>query len=235
MAKKSKEIWKTYKNVFDDFTLRTVFKLMSQQVIDGLESPIEIGKEANIFTAITPDKKKVIVKIYRLEGCNFNKMYDYIKQDARYTNLKKQRREIIFSWVQREYRNLMKAREAGVSVPTPMVYRNNVLVMEYIGDEIIAQQLKNSIPKNIEGFLKKLVTELKKLYNGAGLVHADLSEFNILNYKETPVLIDFSQSTMKKSNNSDELLKRDIKNIIRFFKKIGLKTDKKDILNRITL
>jgi len=90
MVRSSREEWKTYKNVFDNFTERTLFKLMGQKVIDGLEGPVKIGKESNVFTAAS-NRGRVIVKIYRLEGCNFNKMFDYIRKDKRYVNMKKSR------------------------------------------------------------------------------------------------------------------------------------------------
>jgi RIO kinase 1 len=233
MVRKSKEIWKVYKNVFDQFTERLIFKLKTQKVIDELKSPIQIGKEANVFSASTPANRDVIVKIYRLESCNFNQMFNYIKQDVRFMHLKKRRREIIFAWVQREHRNLLKARGAGVRVPTPLAYLNNIIVLEFIGDDEVAPQLKNAIPKNPEKFFKDLMSDYKKLYQDASLIHGDFSEFNILNYKEKPVMIDFSQCTPIKSPNANELLVRDIKNICRFFNKIGYETDKSEVISYI--
>ena len=63
----NKEKFKTMHNVFDHFTNRTIFKLISEGYFDGLESPISIGKEANIFSA-TSTQGRVMVKIYRLEA-----------------------------------------------------------------------------------------------------------------------------------------------------------------------
>ncbi len=51
MAKVAREKFKTYQNVLDEFTIRTLFKLITQGHFDGVESPISIGKEANIFSA----------------------------------------------------------------------------------------------------------------------------------------------------------------------------------------
>ena len=65
------------------------------------------------------------------------------------------------------------------------------------------------------------------------LIHGDLSAFNILNYKEKPVLIDFSQSTITKTPNSEELLKRDIHNVVTFFRKHGVKADEEEVLEQI--
>jgi len=219
---KPKEEFKTWGNVFDQFTQRTVYKLITQGHFEGLESPISIGKESNVFSALRKDNTRVIVKIYRLEACDFNRMYDYIKDDPRFVNLKKGKRNIIFKWVQREYRNLLKAREANVSVPMPIAFSNNVLVLEFIGDNnVIAPKLKDALPKNPKDFFEKVILNIKKLYQ-AGMVHADLSAFNILNYNEKPFFIDFSQSTTLEGSRAKEYLERDIKNICNFFKKIGL-------------
>ena len=232
---KPKEEFKTWGDVFDQFTQRTVYKLISQGHFEGLESPISIGKESNIFSAVRKDGTRVMVKIYRLETCDFNRMYDYIKDDPRFLRLKKGKRNVIFAWVQREYRNLLKARQANVSVPTPITFSNNVLVLEFIGDDgIVAPKLKDSIPRNQKEFFEKIVGNLKKLYR-AGLVHADLSAFNILNLNEKPVFIDFSQCTTLDTSRANEYLDRDIRNICNFFRKIGLKNSDAKIKEKIVL
>ena len=219
-------------NVFDEFTNKTIFKLISEGYFDGLESAVALGKEANIFSA-KKGTERVMVKIYRLETCDFNRMYDYIKQDPRYVGLKGKKREIIFSWVQREYRNLLKAREAGVRVPTPFAFKNNVLVLEFIGKgNDIAPRLVTQKPKNPKGFFEEIVINIKKLYK-AGLVHADLSAFNILNFEEKPVFIDFSQCNPTTIGRTDEFLERDVKNIVNFFKRLGLKIDEEKTLKKI--
>ena len=236
MSQKSrpKEEFKTWGDVFDQFTQRTVYKLISQGHFEGLESPISIGKESNVFSALKKDGTRVMVKIYRLETCDFNRMYDYIKDDPRFLNMKRGKRNIIFTWVQREYRNLLKAREANVTVPTPLTFSNNVLVLEFIGEnEMIAPKLKDDIPKNPKIFFEKIVSNIKKLYK-AGLVHADLSSFNILNCNGTPVFIDFSQCTPLESSRAGEYLERDVRNICIFFRKIGLKVDEKKIKEKST-
>jgi len=231
MAKISKEKWKVWGNVFDEFTFRTLFKLASQGHFEVLQSPISIGKESNIFSAKKNDVK-IIIKIYRLETCDFNRMYDYIKYDPRYINVKTQKRKIVFAWTQREFRNLMKAREAGVNVPRPIAFLNNVLCLEFIGDKEAAPKLKDKPPKNKKIFFNKVVDNIQKLYK-ADLVHADLSQFNILNFKEEPVFIDFSQCTLKRNPRAEEFLIRDVRNITNFFNKIGLKVNQERVLKQI--
>ena len=233
MVTYGKERFKTKHGVFDDFTNRTLFKLITEGHFEGLESPINIGKESNVFTAITKDEDRVIVKIYRIETCDFNQMYSYIKDDPRYSNLKDKKRKVIMAWVQREYRNLMNARDAEVNVPIPMAFFNNVLVLEFIGKNAdIAPKLKDKIPKDKKKFFDKTIENMRKLYK-AGLVHADLSAFNILNFEENPIFIDMSQATVKEHPRAEEFLVRDVKNICAFFNKCGLKADEKAVLKRI--
>lgn len=217
-SRKSREEWKIYNNVFDQFTTRLLFNMSSQGHFKELKSPIALGKEANVFYAEKEDGSPVVVKIYRLENCNFNKMFNYISSDPRFLGLENQRRKIVFSWVQREYRNLLIARQK-IKVPTPIAFKDNVLIMEFVGNEEPASMLKDAKPKNSEEFLKKIVRNMKLLID-AGLVHGDLSDFNILNYNEEPIFIDFSQATVIATQNASELLERDIKNIKRHFSRL---------------
>ncbi|MEM2915761.1 MAG: serine protein kinase RIO [Candidatus Woesearchaeota archaeon] len=227
------DIKKTFKDVFDNFTNVTILKLISKGQLDGLESPVSIGKEANIFSALAQGER-VMVKIYRIATCDFNKMYDYLRADPRFSGLDKNRRKVVVLWAKREYRNLLKAREAGVRVPTPRAVLNNVLVMEFIGDEgIPAPRVKDLIPENPKNFFEKIVSGMQKLYK-AGMVHTDLSQFNILNYNEEPVFIDMSQATTLENPNAKEYLNRDIKNICTFFRKLGINADETIVKQQIT-
>lgn len=223
--RKFKERFKTYQAVFDEFTNRTIFQLITKGYIDGLIGPVSTGKESNVFVCKKQDSK-VIVKIYRLETCDFNRMYDYIKDDPRFSGLKRHKRKIIFAWAQREYRNLLIARDAEVRVPTPLTALNNILVMDFIGDKDAAPKLKDAqldVPRKI---FQDVLNNMKKMYL-AGLVHGDLSQFNILYYHEKPVFIDLSHATPTKNHNAVELLERDLRNVANFFRKIGVR--EKDI------
>lgn len=224
---------KTFKAVFDNFTNVTILKLISKGQLDGLEGPISIGKEANVFAALA-QRERVAVKIYRMATCDFNRMYDYIKADPRFPALDKSRRRVVLLWAQREYRNLFLARQAGVRVPTPRAVMNNVLVMEFIGDDgQPALRLKDSWPKKPQEFFDTVVKYMQKLHK-AGLVHTDLSQFNILNHNDEPVFIDLSQATTFENPNAKEYLIRDIKNVCAFFRKFGLDVDEEAVTKQIT-
>ena len=127
MAKVSREKFKVYQNVFDGFTLRTLFKLHSQGYFDWELSPVKKGKESSIFSSVS-ENEQVIIKIHRPETSNFNKMYDYIKTDPRFSGLHGQKRKLVFAWSKREYQNLLKAWDLTIPVPKPITQLNHILV-----------------------------------------------------------------------------------------------------------
>ncbi len=226
------ERFKTARGVFDAFTNRNLFLLQSKGMFDELISPLFVGKESNVFLA-KKGSKKLIVKIYRVQNCDFKRMYDYIRKDPRYIYLKNQRREIIFAWTQREYKNLLTAEENKVRAPKPLGWKFNILIEEFIGKDEPAPQLKDALPENPAEFFDLLIAEVRKLYK-ADLIHGDLSPFNILNFNGKPVLIDFSQATVVRTPNSEELLERDVRNLVHFFKKLGLKIEEEKVYKKIT-
>ncbi len=227
-SRKSREEWKIYNNVFDQFTTRLIHELSGKGYFKDLKSNLGLGKEANVFLA-DKDDEYIIVKIYRLENANFNKMYSYINADPRFTGLENQRRKIIFTWAQREYRNLMVAREY-IRVPLPIGVKNHVLMMESIGGLNPSPMLKDKFPEDPESFYKEVLVNVKGLLK-AGLVHGDLSEFNILNHHEKPVFIDFSQGTSIKTFNAWELLERDLNNVNNYFSRKKVDVDKEKVIS----
>ncbi len=232
MAKKHPERFKTENDVFDQFTIRNLFVLSSKdRFVDGTMAPLSIGKEANVFSAESKEGGRVVIKIYRLETCDFNKMFNYISPDPRYSSLKKRPREVIFAWCQREYRNLMACREAGVNAPMPLAFLKNILVMAQVGDTP-AQKMKDDIPKNPGKFFAETVAEMKKLFH-YGYVHSDLSKFNILNLGQRPVFIDFSQMVPMNAPNAYDYLKRDVENVADFFRRLGVKIDNDKVYREI--
>ncbi len=219
----TKERFKTRNDVFDARTNRNLFELSSKGYFEeSTISPVSMGKEANIFSAKKKDGSKIIIKIYRVNTCDFNRMFDLLRIDPRFPKLTKNRRKVIYSWASREYKNLHRARDAGVSVPTPYLIKENILLMEFIGDEQPANKLKNVIDLD-KKFFEKVIENMRKL-NSAKLVHGDLSPFNILIYNNEPYFIDFSQAMETDTIFYDEMLERDIRNIAIFFNKIGIET-----------
>jgi RIO kinase 1 len=232
MAKITREKFKTYEGVFDKFTIQNLVKLISQGHFEGLESQISLGKEAQVFSARTKNGSRVAIKIYRLETCDFNRMYEYIRYDPKFMTIKKQRRKVVFAWAKREFHNLLKLRQLGIKVPKPITILNNVLVMEFVGNDDPAPKLKDSNPKDLKKFFEKTISYMSIMAK-ENLVHSDLSEFNILNLNDEPVFIDVSQTMIINNLQAKDHQLRDFKNIARFFSKRGLEVSKETIIDKM--
>ena len=228
---------KTQDEVFDKSTLHILEKLISDRVIDIIDFPISTGKEGNVFRAVTPQKKLVAVKIYRINTATFKHISEYIIGDPRFKSVHKSKRDIIFAWTKKEFKNLQRLQKIGVPAPKPIHYLKNVLVMSYIGSKKEAAPLmKDVLLTNPKEVFNKLIKFISKMYKDAELVHGDFSAFNILIHRKRPYLIDLGQGVLIEHHNALEYLKRDIHNIVNFFNKYKIKADEEtiflDIVNK---
>lgn len=217
---------KTYDEVFDKQTLMTIYKLFSDGVFDILDFPISTGKEGNVFRGVTKEGDFVAVKIYRLSTSTFKDLGKYILGDARFKHVPKRFPQIIFSWAKKEFRNLQRFEEVGIRVPHPIAIHKNVLVMEYIGDsDEPAMKLKKTTPSDPAELAKHLMSAIDNAYSKGGIVHGDLSEYNILMGSDGPVIIDLAQAVILSHWMAEEMLERDVSNVARYFKKFGIEID----------
>ncbi len=223
--------------VFDRRVLMDLYSLASKGVIDALGGSVCTGKEANIFRAIVGEKE-LALKIYRISTSNFNAMQDYLHGDPRFGSVKGTKRAVVCAWTRKEFRNLSRAEESGVAVPHPIAMKENILVMDLVGSgDDIAPPLKDVELEDDEAkrIYDIIVGYISLLYNRAGLIHADLSEFNILYHQGMPVIIDMGQSVTLDHPMARKFLERDIANITHYFKKkynIGAAEDIWDRLRR---
>ncbi|MGZ7044347.1 MAG: serine protein kinase RIO [Methanobacterium sp.] len=233
---KSVEDRRVGSEVFDTITLKTLYKLANTGNLDLLNGAISTGKEANVFKGSNDDDEFVAVKIYRVTTSDFKKMQTYIQGDPRFNVGSANKRQLINTWVKKEFRNLQRADNAGVRVPKPIVAKNNVLIMEFIGDEEgnAALPMRYSEISDPNKLLNKIIKYMKLLYQDAGLVHGDLSSYNILIQDDEPVIIDISQGMIRDHPNSLELLDRDIENIVKDFKKLKVNITVEKIKKEIT-
>ncbi|MCO5383913.1 MAG: serine protein kinase RIO [Methanosarcina barkeri] len=228
---------KVEENVFDVSTLKLLYTISNKGIIKALGGSISTGKEANVFYAEGPEKE-LAVKIYRITSGTFNAMDVYIMKDPRFTNIRNNKRDIIFAWTRKEFQNLKRAKSAGVRVPEPMLAEKNILIMEFMGENGVSYPLLKNTP--LEGDEIKLVYDtiveyMRLLYKEANLVHADLSEYNILIDPNdvTPIFIDMGQSVTLEHPNAREFLYRDVQNILRFFSRYGIRDNPEELLTKI--
>jgi RIO kinase 1 len=95
--------------------------------------------------------------------------------------------------------------------------------MSFIGENGLPYVSMNLSQDANENDLDSLLTDIRKMYK-AGLVHADISEYNVL-MSDPPTLIDLGQGVVLSHPRAKEFLERDVRNILAFFGKLGIKRD----------
>lgn len=224
---KGRERRRISERVFDDVTLMTLYELAKKKHIGRIRSVVSTGKEANVYNGVVDDGE-IAIKIYCVETSDFKSMSRYIRGDPRFRSWK-DRRQLVYLWAKKEHSNLIRVYKK-LRCPEPIAALNNVLVMGFIGKNgIPSPRLKDVGPKNPEKCFDTLVRYMREMYR-AGLVHGDLSEYNIL-YDSEPILIDFSMGVLLQHPLAHELLERDIKNILRYFRSFGIEKEVTEVID----
>lgn len=220
---KDSEARKTYDEVFDRAALLNLAKLINAGAISTLDYPVSTGKEANVFHATDGEGHARAVKIYRISNATFRNLARYIEGDPRFKSVKRGTKPMILAWAQKEYKNLIRMADAGTRVPKPEALQENVLVMEYIGDETQpAPLLRNVALEDPRSVYEDVLANMRAIRK-AELVHADLSEYNLLFWDGRVVVIDVGQAVPLDHSRAEEWFQRDVLNIARYFAKLGLK------------
>jgi RIO kinase 1 len=208
--------------VFDKKTLMTIYDLMSDGFLDKVHYPISTGKEGNVFYVTDEDGEGLALKIFRTSTSTFKRVSKYIEGDPRFKGVSGNRWKMIYAWVNKEYKNLLRYYDADIPVPEPVAFENNCLLMEYIGDETgPAPQLKDCVLDDPTDIYDEVTSFIIDGWRDAHLVHGDLSEYNILMQDGQPILIDVGQAMTCDHYNAKEYLMRDTANVNRFFRQRG--------------
>ncbi len=212
---------KSFEEVFDRATLLAVEELVSRKDLSDLFGVVNSGKEARVYYGIDGAGKPVAVKIYLTSTAEFKKRMGYIAGDRRFGRLPSNSREAIYLWVRKEFKNLQLAESAGVRVPQPFAFYRNILVMEYIG--IPPDPARTFAESEVDqGDYDWTFRTIGTLYAKGKLVHADLSEFNIFKNGTERVLFDMGSAVLSSHPQAEEFLRRDVSNMVRFFRKRGV-------------
>lgn len=218
----------------DEPTRLRLYKLINNQVLEQVNGIISTGKEAVILHANTDPMyegelnlpKECAIKIFKTTLNEFKQRDRYIKDDYRFKDRfsKQNNRTVINMWAEKEMHNLMRMKKLGINCPEVITLKKNMLLMSFIGNNnIAAPKLKNAILSDAELILayEEMVSIMEKLYKECNLVHADLSEYNILWHEDKCWLIDVAQSVEPGHPSALEFLMRDCDNISTFFTRKG--------------
>jgi RIO kinase 1 len=226
MKEKRSEEYEALEEVFDRSTLMVIYDFLNKGTINEIHGVVRAGKESRVYWGKDNQGNELAIKIYLTLSAEFRKgILKYIEGDPRFKGVRHDTRSLIFTWAQKEFKNLELATAARVRVPRPIAVKNNVLIMEFIGkDGVCAPSMKELTPKNPEKVYETLLIYLKKLYSKAELVHGDLSEYNIMIWKNRPILFDMAQAVLISHPMAEFLLRRDLTNLNRFFNRLRVKT-----------
>jgi RIO kinase 1 len=225
---------KVLEEVFDRATLLAVEDLIARKDLGELNGVVRAGKEARVYFGEDRAGKPVAVKIYLISASDFRKRMIYIAGDRRFGRLPSGSRDTIYLWTRKEFKNLQLADSAGVRVPKAIAFHKNILVMEYIGNP----------PDPAPTFAECEIDEsdydwtfetIGTLWREARLVHADFSEFNVFKSGTERILFDMGSAVLTSHPQAMEFLKRDVGNMVRFFRKRGVaKLDPDSWVEKIT-
>ncbi|KAG1833987.1 RIO1-domain-containing protein [Suillus subalutaceus] len=219
----------TSEQVLDPRTRIILFKMIGRELIQEVNGCVSTGKEANVYHALTPTSTHIALKIYKTSILVFKDRDRYVTGEYRFRRGYSRRnpRKMVRLWAEKEMRNLKRLVSAGIPCPEPIEVRENILVMGFIGDEEgwASPRLKDAdIPSALYPALyEELVLNVRKMYHTCKLVHADLSEYNILFHGGHLCIIDVSQSVEHDHPSAFDFLRSDIKNIEDFFERFGVK------------
>lgn len=215
---------KVVNEVLDKPTVMTLYKMITDHVIAYVNGAVSAGKESVVFWGVDENKSDVALKIYLVSTSNFKKREPYILGDPRFSHVKKGTKNLVYLWAKKEYRNLTQCFDAGLPVPKPLHVTNNVLTMEFVGEN--GSPCKSLLDSKVdENDYKQAIQIIRDLYKKARLVHGDFSEYNVFKTPNGLMVFDLGSAVDLRHPNTQEFLKRDINNITRFFTKRGVSVE----------
>jgi RIO kinase 2 len=203
--------------------------LVDSKIIFGIGKPLGIGKESDVVEAITEFNQDRAIKFFRIGRISFT-------DTKRKRSIEK--RKDVHNWLlinieaaKREYDFLMKLKQTKMNISTPYFRAMHSIVMHRINGIRLIDYKHLQNPKEI---LNKIFDQIKIAYE-ENIVNGDVSEYNIILDENNNIwIIDWPQAVTLDHPNSNFLIKRDINNVIRFFKrKYDLQIDENYYLGSI--
>jgi RIO kinase 2 len=206
--------------------------LVRRGIVGRLGERIGVGKEGGIYLAEDPSGELIVVKFHR-EG---RRSFQHIRRLRQYAAdvPRKQWLKLAKMIGEREFRVLVLLHEEGARVPEGIAWSRHAVAQEYIpGVELY--RLKDLDSSDALRVLDMIVETIEIAYKKVGIVHGDLSEYNVLVTQDLePYIIDWPQFVYKDDPSADELLRRDIEYITSFFRrKYRVNVDSSQILERV--
>jgi len=203
--------------------------LVKAEVLAAFGKPLGVGKEADVFDALDPNKVRVAVKFHRLGRISF-------RQTRRKRGYMLDRAGWLFQSrlaAEKEFEALKLVYSHDVAVPKPISQNRHVIVMGVIEGGMLIRWRELEEPRAV---LDEILRNIRKAFLDAGVVHGDLSEYNVLVKDDMHILIiDWPQFVLRNHPNANDLLERDTKNILTYFnRKFRVKISLEDAYNFVS-
>ncbi|KAK0778380.1 Serine/threonine-protein kinase rio1, partial [Friedmanniomyces endolithicus] len=242
----------TTEQVLDPRTKMILLQLLNRDIISEMNGVLSTGKEANVYHALSTLPESELsangaakplhraIKVYKTSILVFKDRDKYVSGEFRFKHgyNKSSNRAMVKVWAEKEFRNLRRIHAAGIPCPQPIYLKAHVLVMSFLGNskgwpaprlrdvEFPASDTtsEDDAVSRWRNVYVTLLGYMRKMYHICHLVHADLSEYNLLYNDGELFVIDVSQSVEHDHPRSLEFLRMDIKNITDFFRRKGVDT-----------
>ncbi len=140
------------------------------------------------------------------------------------------------SWLMHEHITLDRLHKLGAAVPKPMGVGENAILMTYVGDRSRPAPVLHGVSlsrQEAEPLCDEVLRNIE-LMLAHGMIHGDLSAYNILYWEGKITLIDFPQVTMSESNhNAYRIFQRDVRRVCEYFAMQGVERDADAIIRRL--
>jgi RIO kinase 1 len=236
----------TSEQVLDPRTRMLLLQILNRNIVSEINGVISTGKEANVYHAATIPQAEGeapvttlhrAIKVYKTSIMVFKDREKYVAGEFRFKQgyNKSSNRAMVKVWAEKEFRNLRRIHAAGIPCPEPVYLKAHVLVMSFLGNnkgwpaprlrdfEFEAETQEEVAAKWRDVYIT-LLGYMRILYQTCRLVHADLSEYNLLYHQGQLIMIDVSQSVEHDHPRSLEFLRMDVKNVSDFFKRKNVHT-----------
>lgn len=228
----------TSEQVLDPRTMKILLQLINRNMVSEVNGCMSTGKEANVYHAnatiddpsdeqAAPRTVQRAIKVYKTSIMVFKDRDKYMTGEYRFRNgyNKGSNRDIVKVWAEKEMRNLKRIHSSGIPCPKPIDQKSNVLVMEFLGTKKgrPAPRLRDIVFEDADASprwhraYQQTLGYMRIMYQKCHLVHADLSEYNMLYHDDKVWIIDVSQSVEHDHPRSLDFLRMDIKNVTDFF------------------
>lgn len=206
--------------------------LVKADIIEAFGKPLGIGKESDVYNALTTDRKQVALKFHRIGRTSFKKTKIKRNYTINYSYTPDWHHQSRIA-AKKEYTALKLLYSKGVSVPEPIAQTRHVIVMSMIDGEEIFHF--SNLP-NADEVYDEILTNIRRTYQDVKIIHGDLSPYNIILQPNYNILIiDWPQNVSISHPNSKELLERDLHNVLTFFqRKYGLKRTINEAITYVT-